>query len=242
MFSRRFCRSVMAFSAVCLSSLPAYAQLESVAYVGEIVLIAGPFCPRGTYELNGQHLSIGDNPVLYSVVGNNYGGNGRIDFALPDMRARRPVHDGQGPGLSAIDTAQSGGTAEVVMTVDHLPVHSHASGLAPHQHNLPDHSHTASLSVSASGGATNDPSGAVFARFNDPAKIYRDDGPSDVTLAAGSAVIDEATIHLSPQPDPNVRTQMAGEAETAIAIVPPGLGVRFCMVAEGVYPRPEGAR
>lgn len=242
MSSRRFCLSVTTFSAVCLSSLPAYAQLESVAYVGEIVLIAGPFCPRGTYELSGQHFSIGDHSVLYSVVGNRYGGNGRSEFALPDMRARRPVHDGQGPGLSPVRAAQSGGAAEAEITIDHLAPHSHPSGITPHQHILPDHSHTATLSVSALRGTTNDPSGAVFARFNDPAKIYRDDSPSDVTLAAGSAVIDEATTHLSAQTDPNVRTQMAGEADTAISIVPPGLGVRFCMVAEGVYPRAEGAR
>jgi hypothetical protein len=66
---------------------------------GSVWLFGGNFCPRGTAEANGQLLSIEQNQALFSIFGTMYGGDGRTTFALPDLRGRSPVSQGQGPGL-----------------------------------------------------------------------------------------------------------------------------------------------
>ena len=77
-------------------------------------------------EANGQIMSISMNTALFSLLGTTYGGDGRITFALPDLRGRAPVHVGQGPGLSLIDQGQVGGTESVTLNSSNLPAHSHA--------------------------------------------------------------------------------------------------------------------
>ncbi|MDR3419350.1 MAG: tail fiber protein [Nevskia sp.] len=69
-------------------------------YVGEIRLFAGNFAPAGWFFCDGRVLAISDYEVLYTLIGTTYGGNGSSTFALPDLRSRVPIHQGQGPGLN----------------------------------------------------------------------------------------------------------------------------------------------
>jgi microcystin-dependent protein len=80
-------------------------------YIGEITLFAGNFAPQGWAFCQGQILSIAENTALFSLLGTNYGGNGRTNFALPDLRGRVPVGFGQGPGLPDINLGEAGGEA-----------------------------------------------------------------------------------------------------------------------------------
>jgi microcystin-dependent protein len=74
---------------------------------------------------NGQILSIAQNTALFSLLGTQYGGNGQTTFALPDLRGRVPIHQGQGPGLSNYTIGQLSGTEATTLTVNNLPTHNH---------------------------------------------------------------------------------------------------------------------
>src|SRR6185503_20598925 len=67
----------------------------SEPFIGQIMLFAGNFAPRGWAFCNGQILPIAQNTALFSILGTTYGGNGQTTFALPDLRGRVPVSSGQ---------------------------------------------------------------------------------------------------------------------------------------------------
>jgi len=90
-------------------------------YVGEIRMFAGNFAPAGWMLCEGQLLPISENETLFNLIGTTYGGDGQNTFALPDLRGRLPIHFGNGFIL-----AETGGTEEVTLTVQQIPVHTHA--------------------------------------------------------------------------------------------------------------------
>lgn len=89
-------------------------------YVGELRIFAGNFAPAGWMFCEGQLLSISENETLFQLIGTTYGGDGQSTFALPDLRGRIPIHQGNGFVL-----AETGGVEEVTLTVNQIPSHSH---------------------------------------------------------------------------------------------------------------------
>jgi microcystin-dependent protein len=89
-------------------------------YVGEIRMFAGNFAPAGWMFCEGQLLPISENETLFQLIGTTYGGDGQSTFALPDLRGRVPIHQGNGFIL-----AETGGAEEVTLTVNQIPAHSH---------------------------------------------------------------------------------------------------------------------
>ncbi len=79
-------------------------------FIGEIIMGGWNFAPSGWAFCNGQLLSIASNTALFSLLGTNYGGDGRTNFGLPDLRGRVPLHWGSGPGLTARSIGQMSGT------------------------------------------------------------------------------------------------------------------------------------
>ena len=98
----------------------------SEPFVGEIMMFAGTFAPRGWAFCDGQLLLINQNDALFSLLGTTYGGDGRTTFGLPDLRGRIPMHAGTGPGLSNRPWGEKSGAESVTLLTNHLPVHSHA--------------------------------------------------------------------------------------------------------------------
>jgi microcystin-dependent protein len=90
-------------------------------YVGEIRMFAGNFAPAGWMFCEGQLLPISENETLFQLIGTTYGGDGQSTFALPDLRGRIPIHQGNGFIL-----AETGGAEEITLTVSQIPAHSHA--------------------------------------------------------------------------------------------------------------------
>jgi microcystin-dependent protein len=90
-------------------------------YVGEIRMFAGNFAPAGWMFCEGQLLAISENETLFQLIGTTYGGDGQSTFALPDLRGRLPIHQGNGFIL-----AETGGAEEITLTVNQIPAHSHA--------------------------------------------------------------------------------------------------------------------
>ncbi|WP_083928386.1 tail fiber protein [Marinobacterium rhizophilum] len=78
-------------------------------FIGEIIMFAGNFAPRGWALCNGQLLAISQNTALFSILGTTFGGDGQTTFALPDLRGRVSVHPGNGPGLTPRTLGQKAG-------------------------------------------------------------------------------------------------------------------------------------
>ena len=89
-------------------------------YVGEIRMFGGNFAPAGWMFCEGQLLPISENDTLFQLIGTTYGGDGQSTFALPDLRGRVPIHQGNGFILAA-----TGGAEEVTITVNQIPNHTH---------------------------------------------------------------------------------------------------------------------
>lgn len=95
-------------------------------FVAEIRIFPFNFAPRGWAWCDGQLLPLSQNTALFSLLGTTYGGNGKSNFALPDLQGRAPMHPGQGPGLSLHDLGETGGSETVTLLESEIPAHAHA--------------------------------------------------------------------------------------------------------------------
>ncbi len=142
-------------------------------YLGQVVPFGGNFAIRGWAKCDGQLLSIAQNQALFSILGTTYGGDGRTTFALPDLRGRAPMHEGDGPGLTPKRLGQKAGTETVTLNTTQMPSHNHIGALK------------AESDVASSAN----PNGRMFAT---PAQfVYADvdTGNVDRTFAAQTVVI-----------------------------------------------------
>src|SRR3954447_17052176 len=89
-------------------------------YVGELRMFAGNFAPAGWMFCEGQLLPISEYETLFNLIGTTYGGDGESTFALPDLRGRIPIHQG-----NEFILAETGGAEDVTLTVNQIPAHSH---------------------------------------------------------------------------------------------------------------------
>ena len=143
-------------------------------YIGEIRMFGGNFAPRGWALCNGAVLSIAQNDALYALLGTTYGGDGVNTFALPDLRGRLPLHQGQGPGLQPYVIGQTGGAESVTLTGNQLPQHTHT------------------LSASNAPATTSSPQGGFLAQTTNVDMYVSDVGdtpmhPSSISSVAGGS-------------------------------------------------------
>ena len=132
-------------------------------FLGEIRMFGGNFPPFGWAKCDGQLLAISQNDALFALLGTTFGGDGVSTFALPDLRSRLPIHQGQGPGLSNYVIGQQAGTESVTLTTQQLPGHNHL--------------------MNAVTANTNSPANAAFGSGG--LSIFKA-GPPTANLAAGS--------------------------------------------------------
>ena len=147
--------------------------------IGSIVMFAGNFAPRNYALCQGQLLPIAQNAALFSILGTTYGGDGRTNFALPDLRGRDPIGQGSGPELSPINIGQHAGTPSVTLVNSNLPMHTHplncdntgSGSPAPSGHLMGrsgDRTKTLPVYSSASPNATMSPATCGVAGGNQP--------------------------------------------------------------------------
>ena len=146
-------------------------------YVGEIRMFAGNFAPAGWMFCEGQTLPISENETLFTLIGTTYGGDGQETFALPDLRGRIPIHQGNGHIL-----AETGGAESVTLTTQQIPAHSHAL------------SATSDLANSAS------PADAYLSATATANKVYSAASPSVVLNAQEISPVGGSQPHDNFQP------------------------------------------
>jgi microcystin-dependent protein len=95
-------------------------------FVAEIRIFPFNFAPTGWATCDGQILPLSQNTALFSLLGTTYGGDGKSNFALPNMQGSAPMHPGQGPGLSLHDLGETGGSQTVSLLDSEIPAHTHA--------------------------------------------------------------------------------------------------------------------
>lgn len=125
-------------------------------FLGQIIMFGGTYAPDGWALCNGQELPIQQNQALFALLGTTYGGNGVTTFALPDLRSRVPVGQGQGPGLTNRTLGEKSGTENTNILVSNLPPHTH------------------SLNASTLAGNTSVPTGKYLANTSSLDKEYID--------------------------------------------------------------------
>ncbi|HUD40843.1 MAG TPA: tail fiber protein [Dokdonella sp.] len=134
----------------------------SQPYIGEIRLFGFSRTPVGWQSCDGSLLSIAQNDALFVLLGTTYGGDGINTFAVPDLRGRVPIHQGQGPGLSPYVIGQKSGSENVTVLGTQMPAHTHtmiatpaaATARTPGTSLLPGAISGDTLYVSDVGGAT----------------------------------------------------------------------------------------
>jgi len=138
-------------------------------FVAEIRIFPFNFAPKGWAFCDGQILPLSQNTALFSLLGTTYGGDGKSNFALPDMQGNAPMHPGQGPGLSLHDLGETGGSDTVSLLESEIPSHNHtlmASGTAS---SKPSPVGNAFARIQSGATPYVAPAGAPLASFSDDA-------------------------------------------------------------------------
>ena len=147
-------------------------------YVGEIRIFAGSFAPNGWLYCDGQLLSIAENEVLFQLIGTTYGGDGETTFALPDLRGRAPVHQGNGQIL-----AETGGAESTTLSTAQMPAHGHP------------------LVGSATNATATSPAGGVLATMPEVAtSAYGSDAPRTTMAPQSVSTTGGSQPHDNMQP------------------------------------------
>jgi microcystin-dependent protein len=149
-------------------------------FLSEVRLFSINFAPKGWAMCNGQLLPINQNQALFSLLGTTFGGDGRVNFALPDLRGRVPIHVGSGHTLG-----ERGGEQAHTLSIAELPAHTHFV--------------TASSALGNSVNPRFGADGHLLAR--EPSNPYAPGSPNGVALAAGTLTNTGASqAHLNMQP------------------------------------------
>jgi microcystin-dependent protein len=175
-------------------------------FVAEIRIFPFNFAPVGWAMCNGQLLPISQNTALFSLLGTNFGGDGKSTFGLPNFQGSVPIGWGQGPGLSVRSVGESGGAATVTLLQTELPSHAHTL-VATTTTGTTATSNANQLALASAGGSKQS-AGSV-------AVFYSSAGVN--TALAPNA------IGISGQSVPHNNMM-------------PYLGLNFCIALQGVFP------
>ncbi len=125
-------------------------------FVAEIRIFPFNFAPKGWAWCDGQLMPLSQNTALFALLGTTYGGNGKSNFALPDLQGSVPMHPGQGQGLSLHDLGETGGSDTVTLLESELPAHSHQVMAANFPGDVQTPTPTMALARSTGGNAYQD--------------------------------------------------------------------------------------
>jgi len=146
-------------------------------FLAEIRLMSFTFAPKGWALCNGQLLPINQNQALFSLLGTTFGGDGRVNFALPDLRGRTPIHVGSGHTLG-----ERGGEQAHTLSIAETPTHTHVSN------------------ASSNPASTNTPTNALVLAASTASQLYA--GASNLAAMAPNSLanVGGSQAHQNMQP------------------------------------------
>ncbi|HEU4414228.1 MAG TPA: tail fiber protein [Candidatus Angelobacter sp.] len=152
-------------------------------FVAEIRIFPFNFPPKGWAFCDGQLLPISQNTALFSLLGTTYGGDGKSNFALPNLQGSAPMQQGQGPGLSLRDLGEVGGEQSVTLLQTEMPAHNHGA-------------------QAGAGGGQPSPSGNVWASgLKTGPSLYSASGSNNVQMSpAALSISGGSQPHNNMQP------------------------------------------
>lgn len=195
----------------------------SEPFLGEIIMFAGNFAPRGWAFCDGQIMSIAQNTALFSILGTTYGGNGQTTFALPNLQGRVAVHEGQSPGTSVYTLGESSGVEDVTLDMTQMPMHNHAVALSG------TGSASVALGASSANGNTPTPGPTTV-----PAKVA---SGLNALNAFSTTAPDTTLLPVSTTTNVNVSGNTGGAGGSLpFSVVQPYQVVNFIIALEGIFP------
>ncbi|MGY3299070.1 microcystin-dependent protein [Pseudomonas sp. TE6288] len=192
----------------------------SEPFIGQITLFAGNFAPRGWMFCQGQLLSIAQNTALFSILGTTYGGNGQTTFALPDLRGRAPVQQGQGPGLPSVVLGEAAGTPTTTLT---------SLNMASQAVNIP--AQTVSVAIPAAEGDADLPAPSTTGVLAKP----KDSSGSGVSIDIYASTASNTTLKPFNLTIP-ATTGVTAAGNQPFSNQSPYLGINFIIATEGIFP------
>jgi len=204
-------------------------------FIGEISYVGFNFAPRGWAKCDGQLLSISQNNALFSLLGTQYGGDGRTTFGLPDMRGRVPVHQGKAPGGSNYAMGQMGGLERKTLTVNQMPAHNHtATAVSTSTSTISGGTATSTLKAVNADPDTSTAQGNSLANGARGASVYSASAPA-VSMNAGSIETSLSGVNIATTTNTTVNVNNTGGSEP-FSIMQPFTTVNCIIALEGNYP------
>lgn len=203
---------------------------SSEPYVGAVCTLGTNFCPQYYLPTDGRSLPIKSNAALYSLLGIRFGGDGNVNFNIPDLRGRIPVGVGVF-GNTPYTLGTSFGAQTVALTQDNLPTHSHnatftAGANGGLQANL---TFQASGDVPSAGGSVPSTANPYIAANSGNGKVWA--VAPQTNLASVTGLSAGLTGPLAGQ----VVNEPTG-AGAPVSLLPPQQGVTYCIAVSGIYP------
>lgn len=111
-------------------------------FLGEVQIFGFDFAPNEWAQCNGQIMPIAQNTALFSLLGTNFGGDGKVTYALPNFQGKAACAAGQGPGVTGRAIGEAFGSETVTLLTSEMPSHNHAfhvfnQGDAAKRHGMP---------------------------------------------------------------------------------------------------------
>jgi microcystin-dependent protein len=190
-------------------------------FLAMILAFAGNFAPRGWLMCAGQLLSIAQNNALFSLLGTTYGGDGQNTFALPDLRGRTPIGQGQAPGRANYALGQTGGAESVILTFNNLPSHTHTADVS---------TLVVTPSASTATGTTNIPGPTLV-----PAGLPQTGSGPTASTIKGYAVKNGSTTLAADTVTGSVTIGLTGN-NMPVATQDPYLVITYAIATSGIFP------
>lgn len=204
-----------------VASTPAVACSGEQTYIGSVCTFAGNYCPDGYMKAEGQLLPISQNTALFSLLGTNFGGDGRTNFALPDLRGRTPVGLGEAH-YTTVNMGTKRGAETTSLSSDQLTAHNHQAQMSGGQQQQ-----IVTVKVSTASADVETPSdGDYLATPSYDSFVSASDAGSTVALAGGS----EGASLSGP-----LQVQNTGN-NAAFSILSPYQAATYCIRTEGLFP------
>ncbi|MBL4690882.1 MAG: tail fiber protein [Rhodospirillales bacterium] len=202
-------------------------------FMGFIAAFGFNFAPRDWAGCNGQLLGISDNQALFALLSTFYGGDGRTNFNLPDVRGRTMIGFGQTPGLDAYQIGSRSGLNRHQIKTSQMPSHTHVADVTAGSGGGPA---TGTLSASTNDGANPQPLqgdylAATTKGRSDRSNTYIDAANKGTTVTLGGLDISGGGGGSLP----TVTNQPTG-GTTPIPLMQPFIAINYCIAIQGTFP------